>query len=224
MCSQPSGDKYCNSASSTPCPWLFKGIRGSSQIDRIPKHDSRRLQIEAPDPVALLLESPVAYYTQAVEEHRPGQRVACLAFIQTGVHVAAQLYALQPVQNEQRALDAAKLAKSIRQAVLTRIATAAFNGVIFRPDSVMMASGRLLAAAMRIDGSQLLFQQQQTVRQVLVVVGDHSQRQFAGSFILANFSGSTRYSSKSLNWRETCTQTPPERNAIFNSDSAHSSC
>ena len=45
-------------------------------------------------------------FPQAVEEHGAGQRVARFAFVQPGMHAAAQFYALQPVQDEQRALDA----------------------------------------------------------------------------------------------------------------------
>ena len=43
------------------------------------------------------------------------------------------------------------------------------------------------------------------------------------SFKVVNFSTGTRYSSKSLNCREPCTQTSPERSAFFSSDRAHSS-
>jgi hypothetical protein len=68
--------------------------------------------IKAAGPIALLLETAVADFAQAVEEHGAGQRVAGLAFVQLGMHAAAQLDALQPVQDEQRALDAAQLAQS----------------------------------------------------------------------------------------------------------------
>ena len=54
---------------------------GTLQIDRVPQHDGRRHQIEAAGPVALLLKTAVADFTQSVEEDRPGQRVARLALI-----------------------------------------------------------------------------------------------------------------------------------------------
>ena len=95
---------------------------GTLQIDRVPQHDGRRHQIEAAGPVALLLKTAVADFTQSVEEDRPGQRVARLALIQPRMDAAAQLHALQPIQNEQRALDAPQLAQGDGQAVLARIA------------------------------------------------------------------------------------------------------
>lgn len=45
---------------------------GTLQIDRVPQHDGRRHQIEAAGPVALLLKTAVADFTQSVEEDRPG--------------------------------------------------------------------------------------------------------------------------------------------------------
>ena len=61
-----------------------QGIRGSLQIDRVPQHDSRRHQVEAAGPVALLLKAAVADFPRPVEEHGAGQRerVAGSAFVQ----------------------------------------------------------------------------------------------------------------------------------------------
>ncbi len=97
-------------------------VRSPFQIDRVPQHDGSRYQIEAASPVALLLETAVADFTQAVEKHCPGQRIARLALVQAGMHAAAQFHALQPVQDEQRALDAAQLAERHGQAVLAWVA------------------------------------------------------------------------------------------------------
>ena len=97
-------------------------MRRTLQVDRVPQHDGRRHQVEAAGPVALLLEAAVADFPQAVEEHGAGQRVARLAFVQPGMHAAAQLDALQPVQNEQRALDTAQLAQCHGKAVLAWVA------------------------------------------------------------------------------------------------------
>ena len=94
----------------------------SLQVNRIPQHDGGCHQVEAAGPVALLLEAAVADFTQAVEEHGAGQRVARLAFVQPGMHAAAQLDALQPVQDEQCALDASQLTQGDGQAVLARVA------------------------------------------------------------------------------------------------------
>ena len=81
-------------------------VRRPLQVDRVPQHDGRRHQVEAAGLVALLLETVVADFAQAVEEHGTGQRVAGFALVQPGMHAAAQFHALQPVQDEQRALDA----------------------------------------------------------------------------------------------------------------------
>ncbi len=83
---------------------LDQPLGGAFQVHRVPQHDSRRHQVEAAGPVALLLEAPIPDFPKAVEEHRPGQRVARLTFVQAGMHAAAQFNTLQPVQDEQRAL------------------------------------------------------------------------------------------------------------------------
>ncbi len=87
---------------------LDQPLGGAFQVHRVPQHDSRRHQVEAAGPVALLLEAPIPDFPKAVEEHRPGQRVARLTFVQAGMHAAAQFNTLQPVQDEQRALDPAQ--------------------------------------------------------------------------------------------------------------------
>ena len=92
------------------------------QVDRVPQHNGRRHQVEATGPVALLLKAAVADFAQPVEEHCAGQRVARFALVQPGMHAAAQLYALQPVEDEQRALDATQLAQGDSQAVLAWVA------------------------------------------------------------------------------------------------------
>ena len=95
---------------------------GPLQVDRVPQHDGGCHQIEAAGSVALLLETAVADFAQTVEEHGAGKCVARLTFVQSGMHAAAQLNALQPVQNEQSALDAAQLAQGDCQTVLTWVA------------------------------------------------------------------------------------------------------
>ena len=84
---------------------------GTLQVDRVPQDDGCRHQVEAGSPVALLLEATVADFAEAVEEHGASQRVTRLAFVEPSMHAAAQLDALQPVQDEQRALDATQLAQ-----------------------------------------------------------------------------------------------------------------
>lgn len=97
-------------------------LGGALQVHRVPQHDGGSHQIEAAGPVALLLEAPIPDFAKAVEEHRPGQGVARLPLVQSCMHAAAQLNALQPVEDEQRALDPAQLTQGHGQAVLARVA------------------------------------------------------------------------------------------------------
>jgi hypothetical protein len=101
---------------------LDQPLGGALQVHRVPQHDGGRHQVETAGPVALLLETPIPDFPKAVEEHRPGQGVACFTLVQTGMHAAAQFDALQPVEDEQRALDPAQLAQGHGQAVLAWIA------------------------------------------------------------------------------------------------------
>jgi len=48
-------------------------------IQTHPQHDGGRHQVEAAGPVALLLETAIADFTQAVEEHGTGQRSGAFA-------------------------------------------------------------------------------------------------------------------------------------------------
>lgn len=70
-------------------------LRRPLQIDRVPPHDSRRHQIEAAGPIALLLKAAVADFAQPVEEHGAGQCIARFALVQSSLDAAAQLDALQ---------------------------------------------------------------------------------------------------------------------------------
>ncbi len=60
---------------------LDQPLGGAFRVHRVPQHDSRRHQVEAAGPVALLLEAPIPDFPKAVEEHRPGQRVARLGTV-----------------------------------------------------------------------------------------------------------------------------------------------
>lgn len=88
----------------------FQRLRGPFQIDGVPQHDGGRHQVQATGTVALLLEATVTDLAQSTEEYGAGQRIAGFALVQPGMHAATQPHVLQPVQNKQRALDAAQLA------------------------------------------------------------------------------------------------------------------
>ena len=107
--------------SSTPCRGHAK-LRGPLQIDRVPQHDGRRHQVEAAGPVALLLEAAVADFPRRLKNTARASALRASPLFSPGMDAAAQLDALQPVQDEQRALDASQLAQGDGQAVLARIA------------------------------------------------------------------------------------------------------
>ena len=94
----------------------------SFQVHRVPQHDGRCHQVQAAGTMALLFETAVADFTQAIEEHGAGQRVSSLALVETGVDPSTQFHALEPVKDEERALDATEFPQRHGQAVLTRVA------------------------------------------------------------------------------------------------------
>jgi hypothetical protein len=69
------------------------------------QHDGRRHQVEAAGPVALLLEAAVADFPRRLKNTARASALRASP-CSAGMHAAAQLDALQPVQDEQRALDA----------------------------------------------------------------------------------------------------------------------
>jgi hypothetical protein len=54
---------------------------GAAEIDGVPEDDSRDGEIEARRPVSLVFERPVPDFAEAMKEHRPGERVARLALV-----------------------------------------------------------------------------------------------------------------------------------------------
>ena len=96
-------------------------VDGQLQIHGVPQHNGRRDEVQAAGAVALLLEATVPNFPQPVEEHCPGQGVVRLALVQSDLHALAQFHALQPVQDEQRALNSPEFAQGDSQAVLARI-------------------------------------------------------------------------------------------------------
>jgi hypothetical protein len=70
----------------------------------------------------LLLKTAVTDIPQSIEKHGTSQGVTSLPLIQSGMYPAAELDTLQPIQNEQRALDTPQFAQGDRQAILTWLA------------------------------------------------------------------------------------------------------
>src|SRR3979490_3206569 len=64
----------------------------------------------------------VADFAKAVEEYSSGERIAGFTLVQTCVHTPSQLDALQPIQDEQCALDTTEFPQRYGKPVLTWIA------------------------------------------------------------------------------------------------------
>jgi hypothetical protein len=79
------------------------------------------------------------------------------ALVQSGMHAAAQLHALQPVQDEQRALDAPQLAQGDGQAVLARVAAElpSISEAVTVPCLIEVASRRISSQWARMLDVQL---------------------------------------------------------------------
>jgi hypothetical protein len=74
MCSQPSGDKYCGSLSSTSLPESRSACTAPFQVDRVPQYDGGYRQVETAGAVALVLETAVAGSRESGQDDKPPDR------------------------------------------------------------------------------------------------------------------------------------------------------
>ena len=63
---------------------------GTVEIDRVPVNDGSGNEAQAGRAKALVFEGPVSNFPLTVKEHRSTQRVAGLAFVETGMTALAQ--------------------------------------------------------------------------------------------------------------------------------------
>jgi hypothetical protein len=98
-------------------------LQGTPEINGVPEHDGGGDQREAAGAVLLRLRAAIVQAPQPVEADRTGQRVAGLAFVQLRGRAPTQLRVLEPVEREQRALDAPELMQGPRKAVLAWVGT-----------------------------------------------------------------------------------------------------
>lgn len=82
---------------------------GPLHVDRVPEDDGGHDEVETAGPVLLGFLRPVANAAQAMEADGAGQCVAGFAFVQLGRGLATKGRVFQPVQGEERPLDAADL-------------------------------------------------------------------------------------------------------------------
>ena len=87
---------------------------GAAEIDGVPQDHGGDGEIEAGRPVFLIFEGPVADFAEAMKEHRPGERVARLALVEAGVGPPPQRRVADPVEGEERALQAPDLPQRLR--------------------------------------------------------------------------------------------------------------
>src|SRR3546814_7869635 len=72
--------------------------------------------------LSLVFEPPITQFAELVKEERAGERVAGFALVEARLGAPAQVDVAQPVEHEDRAFEAAKLAQREGQSVLSRIA------------------------------------------------------------------------------------------------------
>jgi len=65
-------------------------IDGAPETDGVPKDDRGNREIDTRDAVALIFKCAVSDFAEMMEEHRPCERVAGLAFVEAGVGAVAQ--------------------------------------------------------------------------------------------------------------------------------------
>ena len=91
-------------------------VDGASEIDGVLENDGGDREIEARSAVALILESPIADFAEAMKEHGPLESVVRLALVEAGVGAAAQGGVADPVEREQSALQASDFPQRLGEA------------------------------------------------------------------------------------------------------------
>ena len=81
----------------------------AAEIDGVPEDDGGDGKVEAGGAVALVFESPIADFAEAMEEHGAREGVARFALVEAGVGASAQGGIADPVECEQSALQATDL-------------------------------------------------------------------------------------------------------------------
>src|SRR5688572_10277600 len=93
------------------------------KVDCIPQDNCRDNQVETAGAMLLAFIPAVMYPAKAVKADGAGQRVAGFALVQFGGSLAAKSRIIEPIESEQRPLDAPNFAKRQGKAVLPRIGT-----------------------------------------------------------------------------------------------------
>ena len=91
---------------------------GATEIDGVPEDDSGDGEIEARSPVSLIFEGAVTDFAETMKEHRPGERVARLALVESGVRSPPQRRVADPVEGEEGAFEPTDFPERLRQRIL----------------------------------------------------------------------------------------------------------
>lgn len=83
---------------------------GAFEIDGVPQDDGRHDEVETGGTVPLVFEGAVAQFTEPVEKDGTGECVSRLALVEVRVGASAKDRIVEPVEHEQRTLDAPDLA------------------------------------------------------------------------------------------------------------------
>ena len=83
---------------------------GPVEVNGIPERDCGRDQGQPGSAVPLVLEGAVAQFAKPVEEDGAGESVAGFTLVEDAARAASLLGIVEPVEHEQRALDAPDLA------------------------------------------------------------------------------------------------------------------
>jgi hypothetical protein len=93
-------------------------VEGTAEIDGVPEHDGGSDERQATGAVLLQFGGTISQTTEAVEAHRPRQRVAAFALVEFRRRLPPERGLFQPVQGIEGAFDAADLAQRECQPVL----------------------------------------------------------------------------------------------------------
>jgi hypothetical protein len=109
------------------CPRIVHGtalpesIYGPFEVNRIPERDLRDHEIQTDGSVTLIFIGAIPDLTEAMEEHRPRERVPRLSFVQSASQTTPQRWIAKSFESEQASLQSTVFPKPRRQVVLARI-------------------------------------------------------------------------------------------------------
>ncbi len=71
---------------------------GVAEIDHVPKDDRRDDEVETRGSISLIFKGAVTDLAKPMKEHRPGERVTRLSFVEAGVRSPPQSRVADPVE------------------------------------------------------------------------------------------------------------------------------